>query len=315
MRRDRLKAFPALYYGVSAVREGIKIKGVDDSSAHWASGDFEPVQQVFARGRRLARQHQSNLSELRDYVMFVGNQRTGHSLVGSLLDAHPNVMVAHEVNALKLHALRFPVDHIDALLYENSRSLAQAGRGESGYDYEVPGMFQGTHTTLQILGDKDARRDTSILLRTPKMLARLQRRLGARRLRVFHVVRDPFDTLSTIWGRPDRTWVERETPPPREMIDGFFALARACVAVHSEVDVCTISHEDLVADAGSVVETMCGYLDIDCADDYRNACASLVRPTVHNSRTAVPWDEATATYVSEQMAEFHFFSRYEVMQA
>jgi hypothetical protein len=38
---------------------------------------------------------------IQTYCMFVGYPRTGHSLIGSLLDAHPRVVIAHELNALK----------------------------------------------------------------------------------------------------------------------------------------------------------------------------------------------------------------------
>jgi len=39
--------------------------------------------------------------KVRTYVMFVGYPRSGHSLIGSLLDAHPNVVIAHEMDALQ----------------------------------------------------------------------------------------------------------------------------------------------------------------------------------------------------------------------
>eukprot|EP00729_Bicosta_minor_P027789 gene27789-20199_t len=35
------------------------------------------------------------------FVMFFGQPRTGHSIVGSILDAHPQMAVANEFNALK----------------------------------------------------------------------------------------------------------------------------------------------------------------------------------------------------------------------
>ncbi len=35
------------------------------------------------------------------YCMFIGYPRSGHSLIGSLLDAHPNIIISHELNVLK----------------------------------------------------------------------------------------------------------------------------------------------------------------------------------------------------------------------
>jgi len=38
---------------------------------------------------------------LEGYCMFIGYSRSGHTLVGSLLDAHPEMVIAHELDALK----------------------------------------------------------------------------------------------------------------------------------------------------------------------------------------------------------------------
>lgn len=38
-----------------------------------------------------SRRYRDDLAPVRTFIMFVGHPRSGHSLVGSLLDAHPNV--------------------------------------------------------------------------------------------------------------------------------------------------------------------------------------------------------------------------------
>ena len=35
------------------------------------------------------------------YCMFVGYPRSGHSLVGAMFDAHPDIVIAHELDALR----------------------------------------------------------------------------------------------------------------------------------------------------------------------------------------------------------------------
>ena len=52
---------------------------------------------VYRRGRRAV-----GLGQLRSFCLFIGYPRSGHSLLGSLLDAHPDIAIAHEVNALGL---------------------------------------------------------------------------------------------------------------------------------------------------------------------------------------------------------------------
>jgi hypothetical protein len=39
--------------------------------------------------------------------MFIGYLRSGHSLIASLLDAHPNAIATHELDALKFVGARF----------------------------------------------------------------------------------------------------------------------------------------------------------------------------------------------------------------
>lgn len=41
-----------------------------------------------------------DLSKIHTFVLFVGYPRSGHSLIGSIMDAHPNVIIAHEVKQL-----------------------------------------------------------------------------------------------------------------------------------------------------------------------------------------------------------------------
>jgi len=43
---------------------------------------------------------EADFSKLRNFVLFVGYPRSGHSLVGSLIDAHPHAIIAHEVKIL-----------------------------------------------------------------------------------------------------------------------------------------------------------------------------------------------------------------------
>ena len=67
-----------------------------------------------------------DFATVRAYVMFVGQPRTGHSLVGALLDAHPNALVAHELDALKYVAAGYDRRRLYALLVEQERARVAA---------------------------------------------------------------------------------------------------------------------------------------------------------------------------------------------
>jgi hypothetical protein len=77
------------------------------------------------------------------YAMFIGYPRSGHSLIGALLDAHPNAAIAHELDVLKYVKEGYSREQIDPLLLENSRRYTESGREWNGYRYEVAGQWQG----------------------------------------------------------------------------------------------------------------------------------------------------------------------------
>ena len=41
--------------------------------------------------------------ETKYFCLFLGWSRSGHSIVGSVLDAHPNIVITHEYDVLKYY--------------------------------------------------------------------------------------------------------------------------------------------------------------------------------------------------------------------
>src|SRR5215207_7292340 len=98
--------------------------------------------------------------------MFIGYPRSGHSLVGALLDAHPNAIIAHELNALECVEKGVDKGCIFQLVLENSRKFAKSGRRWEGYSYKVSNQWQGRFERLLVIGDKKGGGSTRILSST-----------------------------------------------------------------------------------------------------------------------------------------------------
>lgn len=94
------------------------------------------------------------------FVLFIGHARSGHSLIGAILDAHPEIIIPHEWNAIakwdEYKHTRGGQDNTAKTrlffdLHSLSRSQAMFGnRAPSGskgkqYSYHVPGQWQGTY--------------------------------------------------------------------------------------------------------------------------------------------------------------------------
>ena len=106
------------------------------------------------------------------YVVFIATARSGHTLIGSLIDAHPDAVVANEADILGkfLDRRRHDDDDDDdddddpfapsrdqifAHLVSNSMRCGMVGRMQTGYNYSVPGMWNGQwRCGIRVLGDK-----------------------------------------------------------------------------------------------------------------------------------------------------------------
>jgi hypothetical protein len=96
-----------------------------------------------AAGRAGAAFHPARFREVHTLLLFIGYPRSGHSLVGSLLNAHPNVVVAHELHALWYLDRGFSRDELFSLIWKRDRWFGRQGRRWTEFNYSVPGQWQG----------------------------------------------------------------------------------------------------------------------------------------------------------------------------
>ncbi|CAI8049190.1 hypothetical protein GBAR_LOCUS27075 [Geodia barretti] len=108
-----------------------------------------------------------DVESIEAFVFFVGWQRSGHSIIGSLLDGHPDVVIAHEF-LLFSHLHEFTKKRQNQKvsrkvlfnqLVANSFRNARYGersffRNEKGYNLKLSGSWQGCFRSLRIWGTK-----------------------------------------------------------------------------------------------------------------------------------------------------------------
>ena len=93
--------------------------------------------------------------------MFIGYPRSSHSLVGAILDAHPEIIIPHQYDVIKYWNKYRPMTarktkmskyHLFYDLHMLSKEQALFGSRSKngklqGYSYNVPGLWQGGHQT------------------------------------------------------------------------------------------------------------------------------------------------------------------------
>jgi len=238
--------------------------------------------------------------------MFLGYPRSGHSLVGSLLDAHPHAIIAHELHALRYIRYQFSRDQLFWLLLENSREFTRNGRVWTGYSYRVPGQWQGQFSELRVIGDKRGGTSVREFRRRPWLLEELRRRV-ALPLRFIHVVRNPYDNVATIHAKND------QGRPLEYALQHYLGMTRGILELKrhlSENEILDLRHEDLIADPESKLETLCRFLGLAPDPSYLRACANIVFRVPHYTRHEVHWTRDLLARAERDFTELPFLSGY-----
>jgi hypothetical protein len=235
--------------------------------------------------------------DVETFCLFVGYPRSGHSLVGALLDAHEEATIAHELDVLRYLHAGFGRSQLYALITRNAeRFTADGRRAKVDYTYFVPNQWHGRWTRLRVVGDKKGGTSTGRLQRHPELLDRLRDRVGVP-VRLVHVVRNPFDNIATMLRRSTKWDLD-------DAVRAYFALRDGVEQVRERVpagDVLDLRYEDVVTDPGAAIPQLCRFVGVGAGDDYVRDCASILAPEPSRSRAKVSWPSDVIRTVQDRI--------------
>jgi Sulfotransferase family len=244
-------------------------------------------------------------SQVRTFCIFIGYQRSGHSLVGALLDAHPEAVIAHELGALSLFSAGMRRRELYKRILENERAFAREGASpRPGYELSVPGAWQGRSTRLRVIGDKQGGESTRVLAAESDLVPRLERKLRVP-VRVIHVVRNPYDNIASIMRKPNNRRLHRIS---QRHFDTLRANARLRKRLGERV--MDVRHEELVAAPREQLTQLCRFLGLEPTPAYLESCSRVVFETPRRSRREVSWPPKLLAKVDKRIARYDFLTGY-----
>jgi Sulfotransferase family len=258
---------------------------------------------LYASSALSARRNPS-FTDLESFCFFIGYSRSGHTLIGTALNAHPEVVISHELDAVRYVRHGFRRAQLFSLILQRDQHFGTMGRTWSGYKYDIPGQFQGRYERLRVLGDKRARSSALQIAEQPRLLDRVRREVGVP-LKVLHVTRNPFDNIATEARRhkmslADATrWYEQiceAVDRVRPLLDGSELL--------------DVRYEAFAADPRGSLTEICRFIDVEPSAEYLEACAAIVWPSTNRTRDAVPWTPAERNGVERLIEKFDVLGSY-----
>jgi hypothetical protein len=248
----------------------------------------------------------SSWANVERYCVFVGYPSSGHSLFGALLDAHPEIFLSHELDALKYVSNRFSREQLYALILQRGRAFIESGGVWNNYDYLVQGQWQGRFSTLRVIGDKKGGLSALQIRENPELIAHLRALVGVP-VAVIHMTRNPYDVMATRYKR------HREGMEMGWYVDRFFEhcegvrIARDLVGADNFYDV---RHEDVVANTAGELTRACNFLGVEAPADYLEACAAKVFESPRRTRATAPWTPELLARAESQISQYSFLQGY-----
>ncbi len=247
--------------------------------------------------------------DVRTYCMFVGHNKSGVSMIGALLDAHPDAILSDEADALEYVRAGFSRDQIFHILLRQSRRELRKGRVTARrlqpYSYLVPGQWQGRYRSLRVIGDSTAGSSTRTLGQQPDLLERIQYTLPGVDVKFIQVIRNPYDPISAMMVRGGRSF--------ENAIGTYFAYCETLTTLRNQLGpsrLLSVRYEDFVRDGRTHLTNICEFLGLQAEPDYLTACTDILHDAPETSRQWVTWDAAHIDQVAAQIERFDFLSGY-----
>jgi hypothetical protein len=250
--------------------------------------------------------------EVESFCLFAGYTRSGHTLVGTLLDAHHETAIGHEV-PLFGESFRAPTTgelhyatRVDLFSRLVANTVERAARGRRGIrrTIETPmplvdGGWHGRYTQLRVIGTKRGQEAPVAFDLNPAIFEELEALVGVP-LRLLHVYRNPWDNIASMARQ------NGEKAPGRyfRRVDAIRRMKEAGLPMRD------LALEDLIADPRAALEDVLGFLGLEGSDDYLDACAAIVDDKPHASRHEHEWSKAQIRAVQRRMEGVPWLERY-----
>eukprot|EP00117_Sycon_ciliatum_P000620 scpid70651/ scgid1137/ len=278
------------------------------------------------------------MESIERFVFFIGYPRSMHTLVGSILDAHPHVVISNEYNLLLNFAKQPDMTRrqIFQAIYARSQLDITYGKRydprepqptakvlpRDSYSYFIQGQWQGSFKGhIKVIGDKKGGSTSQFLAYTKyhRVLSSMLKRVGLP-TRVIHVIRNPFDSISTIFLRKMGSRFSANNTTPVEnneklefYLVRYLRLVDANAKCHGRKDfppILDIHARDLKKQPRAVLLQLCRFLEIECSDEYLSSCESIIHHSASRTRERVVWPQHLKDTVNRKIQEVAFLSGY-----
>lgn len=239
---------------------------------------------------------------MQKFILIIGNARSGSSLTGAVLNAHPQVMIGNETAASQCFWRGLNRNQILEEITENVRLHSDTGRTSGGYSYAIQENY--SKSEIKVMGDKIWNPATLLLHGKYDLISHLESTLGVPVV-VIHAMRNPYDVIATMH--------RRSKAPVSDRIRWYFMHAEAAEAIRAhtpESRFFDLALEDVIARPESTIEALCHLLDVSVIREHIAACKRLLFDEPKQTRHSIEWKHNWRDDIANRLQAFPILQRY-----
>ena len=278
---------------------------------------------------------QSVIDGVKTFVFFVGHPCSGHSIVGSLLDSHPHMVISNEYTVfwkLSKGALAPTKPEIfNALWRATQVTVAKHGfrtLNQKGYTLFVDGLYEGKYIDyINVIGDKRGDRAIEMFMDHPRNWSSVYSILQSLNvtLKVIHVIRNPYDNIATLifFVKTSQTLTFGSVKQSNKThsfsskhilkwIRFYFQHHEAIVKAKEKynLDIIEVHGKDLISDSKSTLLKLCDQLGVTCSDNYLEMCSKKIFKTESKTRYLVKWTDEQLELIQQNIKKYSCLKGY-----
>lgn len=237
---------------------------------------------------------------LRQFVVIIGNARSGTSLLGSIIDAHPNAMVANETSASRLFWNSLSAKEIFEEIHANAEINRKNGRHCGGYSYSITQEPKNLND-IHVAGDKIWNPAMLLLHGDYRLLHHLETILETN-VSILHAIRNPFDTVATMHARSGAPVLDR--------IAWYFNHCEAASAIRQKARCLDVYHEDVIASPEQEIVKILTFLGLLPNPAFVAECKTLLFKKPKLTRYNIAWTPDELEAMNANIRDYDFLHRY-----
>ena len=276
---------------------------------------------------------QNVIDRVKTFVFFLGYPHSGHSIVGSLMDSHPHMVISHEADLftkLSKGVIAPTKTAIFNAIWENTLGTIIHGiRAENnkGYNLTISNSYEGKYVDhIDVIGDKKGGTTVYLLMKQPKRWSDVFNSIKALNITIMVILvhRNPYDIVASTYLmahyslpkfasiKKANTSVKTNAGQVNGWISDFFSYLKAIVNAEKayNLDMIEIHGKDLISDPKGTLLKLCNDLGVACSENYLEICANKIFRTESRTRYLIKWTDENLKTMKENIGKYSSLKDY-----